>query len=148
MKTGTVLVLLVEDDPRTWVPMSLLLMNEFSFEIDRPVDVLLAESLEKAEQLAREHLSTIDAILMDGVIVGGTTFNLIRLIRELGFRGPMVTFSGEERTFIDRMMAAGCDVRLRKPIDSQDLFRVLKARLNAPTVQAEPPVLQPSSSLV
>ncbi len=133
MKTGTIVVLLVENDPIAFVPLSLALANELSFEIDRPVDVMVAESLHKAGELIRHSLSSIDAVIMDGGIIGGTTFELIRLIRRLGFRGPMVTFSGEDEPFIDEMMRAGCDVRLKKPIDIMELFRALKARLSGPT---------------
>ena len=107
-------VLVVEDD----VPVQ----TAFARILRGKTDVLLADDVEEARSLYRDH-PDIFAVLMDGTLVSGSTVELVRELRRT-FSGTIVAVSGSEHTNL-ALVAAGADSYWTKPGSPADLLRLL-----------------------
>ncbi len=89
-------------------------------------------------RLADEHGLAFDIVFTDVQmpVMGG--IEATRLMRTLGFKGPIVAISGsDEQNLADRCRAAGCDEFIRKPTSLDGLSSVL-ARFFPPKSQWPP----------
>ena len=116
------------------------------------VRVLLAEDSPDGEALARLYLQMegavvesardgfqavkmaasdeYDIVLMDIQMPGLDGLSATRLLREKGYRKPIVALTAHAlREEIDRSLAAGCNAHLAKPINRQSLVSAIRSQL-------------------
>ncbi|WP_091812571.1 response regulator [Marinobacter mobilis] len=67
----------------------------------------------------------VDLVLMDRHMPGMDGVEATRLMRQAGFRRPIIAFSAGDQREIDDMVGAGCEGVLTKPIDQSRLVAVL-----------------------
>lgn len=114
-RTTCVLVVDDEDDSLELLRRSLCRMG---------LEVLPAKSASEALLvLATEH---VDLIVADMVMAGRSGIDLLREVRELGFRAPfiMVTAYGEMESYLEVMNLGAVDY-LSKPVDGELLKAVV-----------------------
>ena len=78
-----------------------------------------------------------DIVLMDIQMPGLDGLSATRLLREKGYRKPIVALTAHAlREEVDRSLAAGCNAHLAKPINRQSLVTAIRAQLGK-SVRAE-----------
>lgn len=134
--SGTVLV--AEDNPDNCRLVERLLKRY-------GMDVMTVETGSEAVQKAMSE--TVHLILMDSHMPEMDGPEATRMLRQTGFRRPIVAFTAGDETEIDELQKAGCDGVLHKPIDSGQLQVLLqkycgKALENTPeeTPAADPDI--------
>ncbi len=81
---------------------------------------------------------TVHLVLMDRHMPGMDGVEATRLLRQAGFRRPVIAFTAGDQAEIDELTQAGCDGVLTKPIDHGHLTALLDRTLAASTsAQAE-----------
>ncbi len=87
------------------------------------------------DQAVRTALSdTVHLVLMDRHMPGLDGVAATKLLRQAGFRRPIMAFTAGDQQETDALLAAGCDGVLNKPIDQSRLETIL-ARYLAPAGQ-------------
>lgn len=72
---------------------------------------------------------TVHLILMDRHMPGLDGVDATRMLRQAGFRRPIIAFTAGDQQEIDALLAAGCDGVLMKPIDQGHLLALLDRTL-------------------
>jgi len=91
------------------------------------VSVLKAETGSEAVRMAMSE--TVHLILMDSHMPEMDGPDATRMLRQTGFRRPIIAFTAGDDTEIDALRQAGCDGVLYKPIDSSQLQVLLQKHL-------------------
>ena len=86
--------------------------------------VLVAHNTEEAEALFQAN-PDIDGIMMDGDVPGQSTTEELVLKFKLSFSGPFVAATGG--LMQERLLRAGCNLNLRKPIPYEKLMSFVQA---------------------
>ena len=119
-------ILIVEDRPSVVQLYSSLIPNRI-----KGAEILHATTLAQAAGLFGKNSKEIEAVVMDGCLEGnGTTLDtleLTKLIRESGFKGPMIANSSDWNN--RQLLKAGCD---HETIGKGDVPDFLKALLLGP----------------
>lgn len=116
--TGTVLV--AEDSPDNRLLVERMLQRA-------GVEVIGAESGSEAVRLALG--KTVHMILMDSHMPEMNGPEATRLLRQTGFRRPIIAFTAGDQQEIDELQEAGCDGVLTKPINGERLQTLLQKYL-------------------
>ncbi len=74
---------------------------------------------------------SVHLVLMDRHMPGMDGVDATRLLRQAGFRRPIVAFTAGDQREIDALMDAGCEGVLTKPIDQEHLVGLLDRYLEA-----------------
>jgi CheY-like chemotaxis protein len=69
---------------------------------------------------------TVQLVLMDRHLPGLDGVEATRLLRQAGFRRPIVAFTAGDQPENEAMLVAGCDGVLSKPIDRSHLLAILR----------------------
>lgn len=117
---GTVLVAEDNDDNRHLVER---LLRRFGLE------TITVTSGREAVQAALAQ--TVHLILMDRHMPDMDGPEATRMLRQTGFRRPMVAFTAGDQQEIEELLDAGCDGVLNKPIDNGHLAAMLARYLEA-----------------
>ncbi|MFV8572187.1 response regulator [Marinobacter sp. SBS5] len=112
--TGRVLVVEDHDDNRRLVERMLKRIG---------ADPVLVATGDEAVRTALS--DTVHLVLMDRFLPGMDGVEATRLLRQTGFRRPIIAFTGGDQSETDALLAAGCDGVLRKPIDHTHLQALL-----------------------
>ncbi|WP_227545995.1 response regulator [Marinobacter fonticola] len=118
--SGTVLVAEDNDDNRLLVER---LLRRFGLE------AIAVTNGREAVQIALA--KTVHLILMDRHMPAMDGAEATRMLRQTGFRRPIVAFTAGDQREIDELLDAGCDGVLNKPIDSDHLAAMLARHLDA-----------------
>ena len=121
-------VLLVEDNA-TNRTLARLLLEDMGVTVEEAEDGHAALRLAKA---ARDAGALHDAVLMDIQMPGLDGYAATRALREGGYTLPIIALTAhalEEHR--EKCLAAGCDDYCPKPIDRNELFRILAVWLSA-----------------
>jgi len=123
--SGKVLVAEDNDDNRLLVER---MLRRFGVE---PVPVASGDLAVRLALADTVHLVLMDRHMpeMDGVAA-------TRLLRQAGFRRPIIAFTAGDQTENDALLAAGCDGVLNKPIDQSHLQAILERYLVASPASA------------
>ncbi len=123
------LILLVEDDESTRIPISLFLQDE-GFE------VIEAESAEEGLELARSKHP--NAIISDIKFKGISGIEMLRLIRKEGMEMPVILMTAYG-TIEDavKAMQLGAETYLTKPIRTEELAIILERALERASLKRE-----------
>ena len=98
------------------------------------LDVL---SVTTGDEAVRTALSdTVHLVLMDRHMPGMDGVAATRLLRQAGFRRPVIAFTAGDQQETDALLDAGCDGVLNKPIDQSHLTSLLDRLLGAGAVAA------------
>lgn len=118
--TGTVRILIVEDEPAVFRMLDLTLTRR------HPITAVNATNHPEA----REHFTSFkpDLIVMDGKILDGKTPDLVREFREQGFTGPIVANSSNYDVQ-DELVEAGCDHAAQSKMAHMILPEIITALL-------------------
>lgn len=101
------------------------------------LDVLAVAS---GEDAVRRVLSeSIQLVLMDSHMPGMDGVDATRLLRQTGFRRPIIAFTAGDQKETDALLEAGCDGVLNKPIDHTHLQALLERFLQRRTGTAAAP---------
>lgn len=119
---GTVLVAEDNDDNRRLVAR---LLARFG------LNVLTVTSGREAVQVALS--KTVHLVLMDRHMPEMSGPKATRMLRQTGFRRPVIAFTAGDQSEIDNLVEAGCDDVLNKPIDNSHLAALLARHLDAQT---------------
>jgi CheY-like chemotaxis protein len=92
-------------------------------------DPVLVTSGEDA--VRRGLADTVHLVLMDRHMPGMDGVDATRLLRQAGFRRPIVAFTAGDQAETDALLAAGCDGVLNKPIDHAHLQSLLERTLES-----------------
>jgi len=122
---GRVLVVEDNDDNRRLVERMLKRIG---------ADPVLAANGEEAVRTALA--DTVHLVLMDRFLPGMDGVEATRLLRQTGFRRPIIAFTGGDQSETDALLSAGCDGVLRKPIDHTHLQALLDRYLSRGTDDA------------
>ena len=96
------------------------------------LDVL---SVTTGDEAVRTALSdTVHLVLMDRHMPGMDGVAATRLLRQAGFRRPVIAFTAGDQQETDALLDAGCDGVLNKPIDQSHLTSLLDRLLGAGAV--------------
>ncbi|MEP2613492.1 response regulator, partial [Marinobacter alexandrii] len=76
---------------------------------------------------------TIHLVLMDSHMPGMDGVAATRLLRQTGFRRPIIAFTAGDQKESDALLAAGCDDVLNKPIDHGHVQALLERYLRPQT---------------
>lgn len=132
-------VLVAEDGPDNRRLISFLLGN-------LGVDFHAVENGQQAleavlgEESASKHEAAFDLILMDMQMPVLDGYQATRLLREAGYRGPIVALAVQAmRDDRQRCLDAGCDDCLTKPIDKSRLSELIERYINRATAAAGRP---------
>lgn len=68
----------------------------------------------------------VQLVLMDRHMPGLDGVEATRLLRQTGFRRPIIAFTAGDQSEIEALLAAGCDGVLNKPIDKGHLMAMLR----------------------
>jgi PAS domain S-box-containing protein len=117
--SGRVLVVEDNDDNRLLVERMLKRIG---------ADPILAGNGEEAVRTALA--DTVHLVLMDRFLPGMDGVEATRLLRQTGFRRPIIAFTGGDQSETDALLSAGCDGVLRKPIDHTHLQALLDRYLS------------------
>lgn len=117
--SGRVLVVEDNDDNRRLVERMLKRIG---------ADPVLASNGEEAVRTALA--DTVHLVLMDRFLPGMDGVDATRLLRQTGFRRPIIAFTGGDQSETDALLSAGCDGVLRKPIDHTHLQALLDRYLS------------------
>lgn len=91
------------------------------------------------EEAVRRALSdSIHLVLMDRHMPRMDGVAATRLLRQAGFRRPIVAFTAGDQQETEELMAAGCEAVLNKPIDSSHLDTLLSRYLPLSSAEPEP----------
>ncbi|MFL1456821.1 response regulator [Marinobacter sp. GN3S48] len=115
---GTVLVAEDNDDNRQLVERMLRRQG---------VEVITVTSGDEAVRTALS--ASVQLVLMDRHMPGMDGVEATRLLREAGFRRPIIAFTAGDQQEIEALSAAGCDGVLHKPIDIGHLLALLDRTL-------------------
>ncbi len=86
------------------------------------------------EDAVRRALSeSIHLVLMDSHMPGMDGVTATRLLRQTGFRRPIIAFTAGDQKESDALLAAGCDDVLNKPIDHTHVQALLERYLRPQT---------------
>lgn len=89
-------------------------------------------SVTSGEEAVRTALSdTVHLVLMDRHMPGMDGVAATGLLRQAGFRRPVIAFTAGDQQEIDALLEAGCDGVLNKPIDQAHLTSLLDRLLGA-----------------
>lgn len=89
-------------------------------------------SVASGDQAVRQALAdTVHLVLMDRHMPEMDGVTATRLLRQAGFRRPIIAFTAGDQSENDAMLAAGCDGVLNKPIDQSHLQTTLARYLTA-----------------
>ncbi|MFE8073317.1 response regulator [Marinobacteraceae bacterium S3BR75-40.1] len=91
------------------------------------VEVISATSGKSAVQIAMS--KTVHMILMDSHMPEMDGPEATQLLRQTGFRRPIIAFTAGDQQEIDELLKAGCDGVLTKPIDNSRLRILLRKHL-------------------
>ena len=91
------------------------------------VDVIKRETGSEAVSTAMSE--TVHLILMDSHMPEMDGPGATRMLRQTGFRRPIIAFTAGDETEVDELQKAGCDGVLYKPIDSGQLQVLLQKHL-------------------
>ena len=80
---------------------------------------------------------TVHLILMDSHMPEMDGPEATRMLRQTGFRRPIIAFTAGDDAEIDELLKAGCDGVLHKPIDSGQLQILLQKHLGEPLPDSE-----------
>ncbi|WP_413468749.1 response regulator [Marinobacter sp.] len=117
---GTVLVAEDNDDNRRLVERMLTRLG------------LAVKAVTGGEDAVRLALAdTVQLVLMDRHMPGMDGVEATRLLRQAGFRRPVIAFTAGDQVEIDELVEAGCDGVLIKPIDHGHLTALLDRTLLA-----------------
>ncbi|WP_376770958.1 response regulator [Marinobacter arenosus] len=84
-------------------------------------------SVASGEDAVRRALSeSIQLVLMDSHMPGMDGVDATRLLRQTGFRRPIIAFTAGDQKETDALLDAGCDGVLDKPIDNTHLQALLE----------------------
>ncbi|OZB02838.1 MAG: hypothetical protein B7X58_16200 [Marinobacter sp. 34-60-7] len=84
------------------------------------------------EEAVRRCLAeTVQLVLMDRHMPGMDGVDATRLLRQAGFRRPIIAFTAGDQAETDALLAAGCDGVLNKPIDHAHLQSLLERTLES-----------------
>nr|WP_133007646.1 7TM diverse intracellular signaling domain-containing protein [Marinobacter sp. JH2] len=117
--SGRVLVVEENDDNRRLVERMLKRIG---------ADPILASNGEEA--VRRALADTVHLVLMGRFLPGMDGVDATRLLRQTGFRRPIIAFTGGDQSETDALISAGCDGVLRKPTDYTHLQALLDRYLN------------------
>ncbi|HEY9119255.1 MAG TPA: response regulator, partial [Marinobacter sp.] len=98
--------------------------------------MLRAQGLEvitvaSGDQAVREALSeSVQLVLMDRHMPGLDGVEATRLLRQTGFRRPVIAFTAGDQSENEALLEAGCDGVLNKPIDREHLLATLNRYLS------------------
>ncbi|MBO6850600.1 MAG: response regulator, partial [Marinobacter sp.] len=115
---GTALVAEDNDDNRQLVERMLR---------RRGLEVVAVTSGDEAVRAALSE--SVDLVLMDRHMPGLDGVEATRLLRQTGFRRPIVAFTAGDQQEIEALQAAGCDAVLNKPMDTDHLLALLERTL-------------------
>ncbi len=115
---GTALVAEDNDDNRQLVERMLR---------RRGLEVVAVTSGDEAVRAALSE--SVDLVLMDRHMPGLDGVEATRLLRQTGFRRPIVAFTAGDQREIEALQAAGCDAVLNKPMDTDHLLALLERTL-------------------
>uniref|UniRef100_UPI00257F9A9A response regulator n=1 Tax=Marinobacter sp. UBA2678 TaxID=1946815 RepID=UPI00257F9A9A len=93
------------------------------------LDVVAVASGDEAVRTALS--DTVHLVLMDRHMPGMDGVAATRLLRQAGFRRPMIAFTAGDQQETDALLEAGCDGVLNKPIDQSHLRSLLDRLLDA-----------------
>ena len=96
------------------------------------LDVVAVTSGEEAVRAALA--DTVHLVLMDRHMPGMDGVAATRLLRQAGFRRPVIAFTAGDQQETDALLQAGCDGVLNKPIDQAHLRSLLERLLGLSTV--------------
>ena len=119
---GTVLVAEDNEDNRRLVERMLGILG---------LDVITVASGDDAVRTALSE--SVQMVLMDRHMPGLDGVEATRLLRQTGFRRPVIAFTAGDQSETDALMAAGCDGVLNKPLDSKHLLSTLDRFLTEPS---------------
>lgn len=88
------------------------------------------------EAVRRALSDTVHLVLMDRHMPGMDGVEATRLLRQAGFRRPLIAFTAGDQAENEALLAAGCDGVLNKPIDQSHLQALLDRYLGAQTVDS------------
>ncbi|SFM55622.1 PAS domain S-box-containing protein [Marinobacter pelagius] len=92
------------------------------------------------DQAVRTALSdTVHLVLMDRHMPGLDGVAATRLLRQAGFRHPIIAFTAGDQQETDALLEAGCDGVLNKPIDQSRLETILGRYMANPVREAQKP---------
>ena len=74
----------------------------------------------------------MNLVLMDRHMPGLDGVEATRLLRQTGFRRPIVAFTAGDQQEIEALQDAGCDGVLNKPMDTDHLLALLERTLGSP----------------
>ncbi|WP_416383202.1 response regulator [Marinobacter sp. F4218] len=95
-------------------------------------------SVASGEDAVRRALSeSIQLVLMDSHMPGMDGVDATRLLRQTGFRRPIIAFTAGDQKETDALLEAGCDGVLDKPIDQTHLQALLERFLQRPSGSRE-----------
>ncbi|TGN39403.1 7TM diverse intracellular signaling domain-containing protein [Marinobacter confluentis] len=99
---------------------------------------LLVITVASGDEAVRKSLSdSVQLVLMDRYMPELDGVEATRLLRQAGFRRPVVAFTAGDQSENDDLLAAGCDGVLNKPIDRDHLLATLRRYLPADGGQPE-----------
>jgi len=94
------------------------------------LDVLLAENGREAVSMAMQE--PVNLVLMDQHMPEMDGPEVIRLLRKIGFDRPILAFTAsDDKNEYATMMEAGCNGIVDKPINSDQLYKVLSEHLSS-----------------
>lgn len=108
------------------------------------VEVLLVDNGSVAVQTALA--KTVHMVFMDSHMPGMDGPAATAMLRQTGFRRPIIAFTAGDQEEIDALTAAGCDGVLNKPINQRQLL-VLLERFLADNEHAETPELEEDDAI-
>ncbi|MBI1324675.1 response regulator [bacterium] len=118
---GNPRVLVVEDNPDIRQIQNFLLKRA-------GCDPVHASDGSEAVEIVSSSNVPFDLILMDVFMPVMDGRQATKAIRELGYRGPMISLTASfEDEELQRMQEAGCDAHMRKPMDLKDFIRKARA---------------------
>ncbi len=89
---------------------------------------LIEPSLSSSSPMSSDRTSSpIDFILMDNFMIDMNGPEATRAIRNLGYRRPILGVTGSMDDDVDRLLQAGANCVLQKPIDMKSVYKALKA---------------------